>query len=342
MDDSIEIQAPEEVLGPKERRVVSRTRWLVTSQSQSPTSLPRVTVPAGCKRKWSHNPGPMARPGRKRGRIVITTIPEIKIGAEAIISTPETVVLPDIGRNGITSPVAIPVFITVQHQLQDGPVIDAGSGVHRPAQQLLPVLVTVIQRDSRDHCVGLMPRTGYAVQRPSWQPHSCRSARPPVMVIGLVIRDQHNRHVARVVDVVQQSSPSIPRHGASNTYHSNHPAMLGNTGWRCTRMHSTRPNRQPRTALGIGNRQPTSRSRRRWPWILKNWQEDLPFYASLADSMVASVISELSLRDERTKLLKENLGVIQEAQVAAMSSGFGVPSNLLLLRRDALLLSFGF
>ena len=34
--------------------------------------------------------------------------------------------------------------------------------------------------------------------------------------------------------------------------------------------------------------------------------------------MVASVISEMSPRDERTKLLKEKLAVIQEAQVAAI------------------------
>ena len=60
-------------------------------------------------------------------------------------------------------------------------------------------------------------------------------------------------------------------------------------------------------------------------------------YALLADSMVASVIAELSLRHERTKLLKEKLAVIQEAQVAAMSSGFAAASNLHLLRRDALL-----
>ena len=34
-------------------------------------------------------------------------------------------------------------------------------------------------------------------------------------------------------------------------------------------------------------------------------------YTSLADSMVASVISELSPRDERSKLLREKLAVIQ-------------------------------
>ena len=45
-------------------------------------------------------------------------------------------------------------------------------------------------------------------------------------------------------------------------------------------------------------------------------------YASLADSMVASVIEELSPKDERTKLLREKLVIIQEAQVSAVSAGF--------------------
>ena len=62
-------------------------------------------------------------------------------------------------------------------------------------------------------------------------------------------------------------------------------------------------------------------------------------YASLADSMVASVIEELSPKDERTKLLREKLAIIQEAQVSA---GFAATSNLQLLRRDALLKNFNF
>ena len=62
-------------------------------------------------------------------------------------------------------------------------------------------------------------------------------------------------------------------------------------------------------------------------------------YASLADSMVASVIEELSPKYERTKLLREKLAIIQEAQVSA---GFASASNLQLLRRDALLKNFGF
>ena len=65
-------------------------------------------------------------------------------------------------------------------------------------------------------------------------------------------------------------------------------------------------------------------------------------YSSLVDSMVASVISELSARDERSKLLKDKLAVIREVQVTAMSSGFATASNLQLLCRDPLLQNFGF
>ena len=65
-------------------------------------------------------------------------------------------------------------------------------------------------------------------------------------------------------------------------------------------------------------------------------------YASLTDSMVASVIKELSPKDERTKLLREKLAFIQEAQVSAVSAGFAAASNLQLLRHDALLKNFGF
>ena len=53
-------------------------------------------------------------------------------------------------------------------------------------------------------------------------------------------------------------------------------------------------------------------------------------YASLADSMVASVIEELSPKDERTKLLREKLAIIQEAQVSVVSAGFAATSNLQL------------
>ena len=63
-------------------------------------------------------------------------------------------------------------------------------------------------------------------------------------------------------------------------------------------------------------------------------------YASLADSMVASVIEELSAKDEPSKLLREKLTIIQEAQVSAVSAGFAAASNLQLLRRDALLRNF--
>ena len=65
-------------------------------------------------------------------------------------------------------------------------------------------------------------------------------------------------------------------------------------------------------------------------------------YASLADSMVAWVIEELSPKDERSKLLREKLAIIQEAQVSAVSAGLAAASNLQLLGRDALLKNFGF
>ena len=65
-------------------------------------------------------------------------------------------------------------------------------------------------------------------------------------------------------------------------------------------------------------------------------------YASLVDSVVASVIEELSPKDERSKLLREKLAIIQEAQVSAVSADFAAASNLQLLHRDALLKNFGF
>ena len=65
-------------------------------------------------------------------------------------------------------------------------------------------------------------------------------------------------------------------------------------------------------------------------------------YASLADSMVQSIIAELSPKDERSKLLREKLAIIQEMQVAAVSAGFATSSNLQLLQQDSLLQNFGF
>ena len=65
-------------------------------------------------------------------------------------------------------------------------------------------------------------------------------------------------------------------------------------------------------------------------------------YASLANSMVASVIEELSPKDQRPKLLLEKLAIIQEAQVAAVSAGFAAASNLQLLWQDTLLKNLSF
>ena len=68
----------------------------------------------------------------------------------------------------------------------------------------------------------------------------------------------------------------------------------------------------------------------------------LAIYASLVDSMVASVREELSPKDQRSKLLREKLAIIQEAQVSAILAGFAAASNLQLLRQDVLLKKFGF
>ena len=65
-------------------------------------------------------------------------------------------------------------------------------------------------------------------------------------------------------------------------------------------------------------------------------------YASLVDSMMASVIEELSPKNQRSKLLREKLAIIQEAQVSAVSAGFAAASNLQFLWRDGLLKNFGF
>ena len=55
--------------------------------------------------------------------------------------------------------------------------------------------------------------------------------------------------------------------------------------------------------------------------------------------MVASVIEELSPKDQRTKLLHK---CWPSSKVSAVSAGFTAASNLQLLRRDALLKNFGF
>ena len=54
------------------------------------------------------------------------------------------------------------------------------------------------------------------------------------------------------------------------------------------------------------------------------------------------MIEELSPKDQRSKLLREKLAIIQEAQVSAVSAGFAATSNLQLPRWDALFRNFGF
>ena len=100
---------------------------------------------------------------------------------------------------------------------------------------------------------------------------------------------------------------------------------------------------KPPITVGFGDCKPPANFQmsQRMAMDMEELARRFAIYASQADSMVASVISELSPRDERTKLLKEKVAVIQEVQVAAMSSGFVAASKLQLLRRDALLQNFG-
>ena len=239
----------------RKRRVVKRTRPLVINQS--PTSQRRVTVPAGCNRKWSNRQSPMASPGRRRGRIVITTVSEMKIDAETVIPTPETVVLPDTGWNGVTRPVGIAVIIAVQHRERtsdrsrewsstSSTATSTGSRHHDPTGQH----GSSWQSRAEDRACGSTAQPAASSLSKcktssrgdlSGQPGSTQQA-----------RDQGGR--CGSMDFL--ASPSMPRHGASTTRHSKSSSNGGHE------------------ALGIWNRQPTSRPRRRWPWIWKNLPED--------------------------------------------------------------------
>ena len=180
----------------RKRRVGSRTRRLVTSRSPSPTSQPRTNVPMGCSLKWSN-----CRSSKSNG----TSRTETGTDCHHHRSRDEDRRRDRYSSNrGSPRHIATAMIIAIQHCPQDDPVTEAGSGVQRPERQLLPVLVTVIQRVSRGLHGGLVLRTEHIVQWPSRQPHSCEGARPPAVLICLVIRDRHSRCMTWVVDVVQQ------------------------------------------------------------------------------------------------------------------------------------------
>ena len=109
---------------------------------------------------------------------------------------------------------------------------------------------------------------------------------------------------------------------------------------RCTKVHCTTSYHQTQTDLG---KLPDNfQISQRMAIDTEEFARRSTIYFSLVDSMVASVLFQLSPRDERTKLLKEKLAIIQEAQVATMTSGFAAASSLQLLRRDTLLQNFSF
>ena len=101
---------------------------------------------------------------------------------------------------------------------------------------------------------------------------------------------------------------------------------------------------KPPAADGFSDTKPQSSYQilHRMSLDIKELASRAAIYASLADSMVASLIEELSPKDQRSKLLREDLAIIQEAQVSAVSAGFAAASNLQLLRWDALLKNFSF
>ena len=77
-------------------------------------------------------------------------------------------------------------------------------------------------------------------------------------------------------------------------------------------------------------------------WTPRSWPGGPPFTHRWRTRWWLQLLEELSPKDERSKLLREKLAIIQEAQVSAVSAGFAAASNLQLLRRDALLRNFNF
>ena len=186
----------------------------------------------------------MAHPGLRRTHIIITDAPGMRISAETV--TPVTVVLLDTRHNSDARPIATAVTIAVLHHPQDAPVTEAGSGVQRPAQQLIPALVTVIQGDSRGLHGGLVLRTGIAVQQPSWKLLPCQGARPPAVPACLVIRDCHSRRM-NGVDVVQRIFRYLrlrPHAGHRLHIDLDHPAMVRNVLCTCLRSLQIQFNQQ--------------------------------------------------------------------------------------------------
>ena len=183
------------------RRVRSRMGRCITNRSQNLTNQPQRAVPVEFSRRSYTHRGPMARPGPRRSRIDITDAPGMRIGARTV--TPATVVPLGTRRNGDDHPITTAVTIDMGHHPQDVPVTEVGKGIQRQGRQLLPTLVTTIQRDSRGRHGGLVLRTGIAVQWPSRQPLPCQGARTPAVLTCLVIRDRHSKRVNGIA-VVQR------------------------------------------------------------------------------------------------------------------------------------------
>ena len=118
MDDSVEIYAPEETLGPQEKkRVRSRTDHRTTSRNPGPTNQLQRAVPAEFSCRSYARWGLMAHPGPRRARIGITDVPGMRISARTV--APATVVPLGTHRNGDVHSIATAVTIDICHHRQD-------------------------------------------------------------------------------------------------------------------------------------------------------------------------------------------------------------------------------
>ena len=107
-------------------------------------------------------------------------------------------------------------------------------------------------------------------------------------------------------------------------------------------MLSTFPSLQLRMDLTTKSLLRPTRSTIAWVWTQRNSRGGPPFTLHWQTHWRPQWSRSFLPRiHQRTKLLREKLAIIQEAQVWAVSVGFAAASNLQLLRRDALLKNFG-
>ena len=225
MDDSVEIHAPEETLGPQEKskKPDGSSHHKKKSKSDKPAT-------ESC---FGRVQSQVAHPSRSDGTSRTKTGTDLHHRRSSDEDRLKDRYSSDRGssrhwRNGDVQPIATAMTIEFHHHRQDVPVTEVGKGIQRQGRQLLRTLVATIQRDSRGCHGGLVLRAGIAVRRPSRQPLPCQGARPPAVLTRLVIQDHHNRHV-NGVDVVQRINRYLrlrPHAGVRPQIDLDHPAVV--------------------------------------------------------------------------------------------------------------------